>query len=449
MNPDRRRNRWPWRASRLLPDSLLARSFLLIALLLVVSVLAAFQVYRIYERKPLARELAQQAVSVVNLTRAALVNANPSLRTDLLIELNESEGIRVYPVAHHEKLEPLPNDPLFKLVAARVREALGANTRFAFARNGIEGFWVSFYIDVDQYWVMLPRARFEPRFGLGWIAWGAALLALALLGAALIATRLNRPLAALAHGAQRIGRGETPEPLPEEGPRELRTVSAAFNRMTHDLEAIERERAVVLAGISHDLRTPLSRLRLELEMSGAEQAAAESMASDVDEMDAIIGQFLDYARGDSESPSEGDLDALVTELVEHYARRGRHVAFVPGGVPPFAFAAKALRRAIANLIDNALRYAGEPVEIHSRVEAEQAIVEVLDRGPGIPAVQAERLKRPFTRLNAARSGPGGSGLGLAIVDRIAHAHAGRLELRPREGGGLAATLSIARRLSHR
>ncbi|MGH8745310.1 MAG: two-component sensor histidine kinase, partial [Burkholderiales bacterium] len=160
------------------PDSLLARSFLLIALLLVVSVLSAFQLYRLYEREPLSRELAQQAVSVVNLTRAALINADPALRPELLIELNEREGIRVYPVTPDEKLEPLPEDPLFEMVAGRVRRALGAQTRFAFARNGLDGFWVSFPIDVDQFWVMLPRGRFEPSFGIEWLAWGAALLAL-------------------------------------------------------------------------------------------------------------------------------------------------------------------------------------------------------------------------------------------------------------------------------
>ena len=255
------------------PDSLLARSFLLIALLLVVSVLSAFQLYRLYEREPLSRELAQQAVSVVNLTRAALINADPALRPELLIELNEREGIRVYPLTPGEKLEPLPDDPLFRMVAQRVRQSLGAQTRFAFARNGLDGFWVSFPIDVDQFWVMLPRGRFEPSFGIEWLAWGAALLALALLGAGLIATRIARPLAALTRAAARLGRGETPEPLPVEGPRELRTVSAAFNRMTRDLASMERERAMVLAGISHDIRTPLARLRLGLEIAGGERAA--------------------------------------------------------------------------------------------------------------------------------------------------------------------------------
>lgn len=426
------------------PDSLLARSFLLIALLLVVSVLSAFQLYRLYEREPLSRELAQQAVSVVNLTRAALINADPTLRPELLIELNEREGIRVYPVTADEKLEPLPEDPLFKMVAERVRAALGAHTRFAFARNGLEGFWVSFPIDVDQFWVMLPRGRFEPRFGIEWLAWGAALLALALAGAGLIASRIARPLAALTRAAARLGRGETPEPLPVEGPRELRTVSAAFNRMTRDLASMERERAMVLAGISHDIRTPLARLRLGLEIAGGERETAEAMALDIEEIDAVIGQFLAFARGESEEQPEDDLDALLGELAEQYARRGKRVSFEPGGIAPLPFARQALRRAVANLVDNALRYAGEPVEIRTRAASAGALIEVLDRGPGVPPAEAERLKQPFTRLDPSRSGAGGSGLGLAIVERVARAHRGTLELLARDGGGLTARITLGR-----
>ena len=423
--------------------TLLARAFLLIALLLVVSVLASFQIYRVYEREPRARELAQQTVSVVNLTRAALINADPALRRELLIELNESEGIRIYPAIEGEKLQPLPDEPLFGMVAARVREALGARTRFAYARDGVEGFWVSFFIDVDEYWVMLPRERFAPGFGLQWLGWGLALLALALIGAWFIASAIARPLAALTRAARRLGRGETPEPLPAEGPRELRTVAEAFNRMTSDLASIERERAMVLAGISHDLRTPLARLRLGLEILGGERATAEGMVADIDEIDAVIGQFLDFARGENEAQAVRDLDALAAEVVEGYARRGRQVSLERGGVPPLRFAQMALRRAIANLIDNALRYAGEPVLVRTRRERGAALVEVLDRGPGIPAGETERLKRPFTRLDSARGGVGGSGLGLAIVERVARAHGGRLNLLPREGGGLLARLTLA------
>src|SRR6185503_1867583 len=322
---------------------------------------------------------------------------------------------------------------------------LGEQTRFAYARDGEEGFWVSFYIDEDEFWVMLPRERFEPFFGLQWLGWLAAVLVLALAGAYLIASNISRPLFAMRRAAERIGRGQPHEALPEEGVRELRTVSAAINRMASDLQAMERERAMVLAGISHDVRTPLSRLRLALEMSGAPgdemQHSRDAMVADIEEIDAIIGQFLDFARGADEDKAPNDLNEVLTELGEHYARINHKVHVAPGHVPPFRFARMAVRRAIANLVDNALRYAGEPVEVEARAEGAQVIVEVRDQGPGIPAHEAERLKRPFARLDDSRAGPGGSGLGLAIVERIAQAHGGRLDLLQRERG-LAARLTL-------
>lgn len=419
------------------------RSFLLIAALIVVSVAASFQILRVAEREPRARELAQQAVSTVNLTRAALVNADPFRRRELLIELNEREGIRIYPVTNTEGLVPLRAGGRLERVAERVRADLGAQTRFAAARDGMRGFWVSFFIDEDEFWVMLPRERFEPELGLGWLGWGALLLALALLGASLIAATLSRPLRALAGAARRVGQGETPAPLAETGPRELATVSTAFNRMARDLEALERERAMVLAGISHDVRTPLSRLRLALEMSGADAAAAQGMSADIDEMDQVIGQFLEFARGENEVRETQDPVALLHELGEHYAKLGKDVKVAPARIAPFAFARLALRRAISNLIDNALRHAGGPVEVEARMDGGRVIIEVLDRGPGVPAAEAERLKQPFTRLDPARSGRGGAGLGLAIVERVARAHGGQFELTPRPGGGLAARLTLS------
>ena len=420
-----------------------ARSFLLIALLIVTAVLASFQIYRLYEREPRSRELAQQAVSTVNLTRAALVSADPFRRRQLLIDLNEAEGLRVFPSTSSEKLEPLPDEPLFDEIKRRVRLGLGGETRFANARDGEHGFWVSFFIDVDEYWVMLPPERLEPEFGRQWLGWGAALLAIALAGAFLIASMIARPLAALTRASGRLGRGQAHEPLAEKGPRELRGVASAFNRMASDLERIERERAMVLAGISHDLRTPLSRLRLAMEMD-AQASDREAMASDIDEIDAVIGQFLDFARGADEEQEENELNELLDELAGHYRRIHRQVSFRPGRVPPFRFARMAVRRAVANLIDNALRYAGEPVEVGTAMQGDRVIVEVCDRGPGIPADEVERVKRPFTRLEHARSGAGGAGLGLAIVERIARSHRGGLELAPREGGGLVSRLTLLR-----
>ena len=341
--------------------SVFARSFLLIAGLIVTAVLASFQIYLVYEREPRSRELAQQTVSTVNLTRAALVSADPFLRRELLIELNETEGLRVFPATASEKLEPLPEDALLDMVVRKVKETTGADTRFAYSRDGEEGFLVSFFIDEDEFWVMLPRERFELELGLEWLGWGAALLALALAGAWLIASSIARPLAALTRAAARIGRGEAHQPLAEEGPRELRSLGAAFNRMARDLESMERERAMVLAGISHDLRTPLSRMRLALEMSGASndlRGDAAAMVADIEEIDAIIGQFLDFARGVNEQKARQDLGALLAEVAEHYARLGKDISFRKQADLLLPFARMAVRRAVSNLVDNACATAG-------------------------------------------------------------------------------------------
>jgi two-component system osmolarity sensor histidine kinase EnvZ len=243
--------------------------------------------------------------------------------------------------------------------------------------------------------------------------------------------------------AMRLGRGQAHEPLSEQGAREIRTVAAAFNRMARNLEAMERERAMVLAGISHDLRTPLSRLRLALEMSGADAQAIDAMIADIEEIDVIIGQFLDFARGADEQKDEHDVAEVLAELAEHYARIGRDVRLIEHPLKRFRFARMAVRRAVANLIDNALRYAGEPVELEALPRADSIAVEVRDQGPGIPANEVERLKRPFTRLDDSRAGAGGAGLGLAIVERTALAHGGRLELAPRAPRGLIGRLILA------
>ena len=424
------------------PDSLLARSFLLIALLLLLSLGAWFEIYRSYQREPVAREIARQTVSIVNLTRAAIVNADPRLRRELLLDLNESEGIRVDAGAPNEALVPVPREPLFDLVVERVKASLGPRTRLAFARNGIEGFWVSFYIDEDEFWVMLERERLEPDFATQWVGWGIVALLLSLIGAWFIASRISRPLAALTRAAQQVGRGERVEPAPEKGPAEIRMLAAAFNQMSADLATLERDRAMVLAGISHDLRTPLARLRLGLEMVGGDPAMSEGLVADIDEMDKIIGQFLDFAKGESETRTETDLGALIEEICERYAKLGRALVHCKTSPIRMQLAQMAVRRAISNLIDNALRYSGAGVEIQTRQEEGCAVVEVLDRGPGIPATEAERMKRPFTRLEEARSGGGGSGLGLAIVDRVARMHGGTLDLLPRPGGGLVARIML-------
>ncbi len=413
------------------------------AALVVATTAAWFAIFRASEIEPRARQISQNLVSIVNITRTALVNSQPELRRELLSELAEREGIQVYTAEPGEHLAPPADRPVLNLALELARQQLGEGTRFAGEREGKPGLWLSFHIDDDEYWLRIPRERIERQIALRWLGWGALALVLSLLAAYFLVSRLNRPLRALAEGAGAIGKGKMPEPVPESGPEEIATLSHAFNQMSKDLARLDADRALILAGVSHDLRTPLSRLRLGLEMSGADPQLREGMTADIEEMDRTINQFLDFARTDGgEPPQSADLAAIAAEVSEHYRRRGKTIATDFSRVPELPLQVMSMRRVVLNLIDNALRYGEKEVSVAVRAEDGAAVLEVADRGPGIPQSEAERLKQPFTRLEVARSDKGGAGLGLAIVERVVRAHRGGFELLAREGGGLVARIRL-------
>jgi two-component system osmolarity sensor histidine kinase EnvZ len=418
---------------------------LLIALLLSLAHAAWLYIFRASEREPRARQVAQQIVSVVNLTRTALITADPAKRLTLLQDLSQDEGIQVYIGHPGERVAPLGDRPFLRLVEQEIKRHLGADTQLATSRDGIRGAWVSFQIDGDDYWIFLPRSRLERGDPLRWVGWGTVVLALALLGAFLIVARINQPLRQLTRAAVAMGRGRAPPPVPETGPSEISTLARAFNQMADDLKRMDDERALLLAGVSHDLRTPLARIRLGLEMLEGkdEPALKDGLVKDIEDIDAAIGQFLDFARvNDGEAVvADGDLNAIVRDVCARHERASDRVSARLAPLPPLPLRPTSARRMVANLVTNALRHAGPQVEVVTSMEMGRAVVEVLDRGPGIPADRAEQMLRPFTRLDTARSGPG-TGLGLAIVDRIARLHGGEVKLLAREGGGLRARVEL-------
>ncbi|MBI5438855.1 MAG: HAMP domain-containing protein [Nitrosomonadales bacterium] len=426
-----------------LPKTLLARSFLLMVILIVLSLAASVAIFRHVEQEPRTRQMAQLVVSVVNLTRAAVLSAAPEWRSALLFELAESEGLRVQMADPGDVLEALPNHPPeLRMMTEKVRDSLGGNTRFAARRNGVEALWVSFFIGADEFWVALPRERIEHPVSQVLLVWGSVVLALALVGAFLIARQVAHPLKRLAQAAQQVGQGATPQPLPESGSQEIAAVSRAFNQMSADLAANERERALVLAGISHDLRTPLARVRLAAELS-ADESLRDGLAADVEQMDAVIRQFLDYARLDeNETAVSTDVQALLQETAQQFAAQAKSLTLDLSPLPPLAVRPLLLKRAFSNLLDNAVKYGGGEIGVQLRQDGSRVALTVEDRGTGIRAAQREAAKRPFIRLESARSDATGSGLGLAIVERAARLHGGEFHLEDRAGGGLVARLML-------
>lgn len=422
------------------------RTFFLIAGLIAASLIFWYESFRTLERSPRAEQAAQMVASIVNLTRSALIHSDPEKRRSLLIDLAQNEGLRIYSMDPGDQIEPLPDDIFLRMIERQVKSELGPDTRLSLRVNGQEGLWVSFFIDEDGYWVVFDPARLETIPRLQWLNWGLAAVALSLVGAVVISRLINQPLKRLAGAAVALGQGRTPEVLPDRGPREIREANTTFNSMVRELQRIEADRTLLLAGISHDLRTPLTRLRLEIELNALDDATRAAMSADVDQMDAIIGQFLDYARpaGPEEGLEDVDLSALVAATVETVPQGEElliKTAITPGlvvrGHPT------ELKRVLLNLLENARRYGqpaeGGPAQVEVSVsDPAHPTLEVADHGPGVPEEALERLKRPFTRMDTARSQASGAGLGLAIIERIAQRHGASFILANRRGGGLSA-----------
>jgi two-component system osmolarity sensor histidine kinase EnvZ len=431
--------------------SLFWRTLLLVLLLIVASLAAWIQSYRVFERAPRAQNIAQQVVSVVNITRAALFYSDPFVRRDLLADLADDEGIRIYPLEPGDKVVPLSGGALIGMVEKNIVDQLGPGTRVAAQVNGRSGLWVSLSIDEDRYWVFIARNPVARTYGTQWIGWVVVALLLSVLGAVVITRLINRPLAELSRAAADLGSGREPAALPETGPAEIRTVNQSFNRMVADLGKLEADRAVLLAGISHDLRTPLARLRLEFEMADVPQDTREAMIGDLEQIDTIVRQFLDYARKAPQAPAE---TIELAPLVEAAVRRAR-IDALPAAQVDIKVAPDVrvsghrteIDRAIDNLLTNAVRYGRDAsgrldVAVSLARADGMAVIGVADRGPGVPAAEVDRLMRPFERGDTARSGVGGAGLGLPIVERIARMHGGRLRLLANAPNGLRAELAL-------
>ena len=432
--------------------SLFWRTFLLILLLLAASTLAWLQSFRVFEREPRAQQLAQQVISIVDITRSALLYSDPALRLTLLADLADNQGIRIVPLEPTDKVRSFADLPFLQRARERVQQELGPGTRIAADVNGVPGLWISFSIDTDQYWVHIERDPLARDIGTQWIGWALIAAVASLLGAVAITRVVIRPLARLSHAASELGAGRTPEPLPESGPPEIATVNASFNRMVGDLAQTERDRALLLAGVSHDLRTPLTRLRLEVEINDLPSDVRANMIADLEQTDRIVAQFLDYARTEPTTPkTESELSLAVEEAlqasrldrdasvdIERHIERGVRVEALP----------MELSRALANLLTNADRYGRDPqtgrlaLEVRVRAASPMASIEIADRGPGVATERHDQLLRPFVRGDAARSGVAGAGLGLAIVERIARLHGGSFRLLPNSPTGLRARLQL-------
>ena len=435
--------------------SLFWRTFVLMSLLMLCSTLVWLLLFRTQEYEPRVMRNAHQIATVVNLTRNALIHTDAIARVSLLKSLADEENVRLTIREPGDRMQPFGESSLETRLANTLIERLGPGTVVASHVNGERGLWVGFRIEHDSYWLQMDPDRLRPLSNSSWLVWLSLATVLSLVGAAAITARINRPLKQLSHAATLVREGRYRETALDEyvSTPEIREVNIGFNRMAERLAKVEEERQLMLAGISHDLRTPLARLRLEAELSVADIEAQRAMSADIDQLNEIIEKFLGYARPDHTELESVLLGPIISKCIAPY-RSASHMAIevrVPEDLLVMADPVE-LGRVLSNLLENARRYGQSRqdgvshVQIKARTHEGKALLSIRDHGCGVPDEQLAHLTQPFYRGNAARTSATGSGLGLAIVERAIGRMGGKFSVSNHAAGGLMAVIEL--RLGH-
>jgi two-component system, OmpR family, osmolarity sensor histidine kinase EnvZ len=430
--------------------SLFWRTFFLIALLLACGVFAWTQTFRALEFEPRTIQAAQQIASLVKLTRTALLSSDGINRVALIKGISNQESLKLAPREPGDKWEPYETDRISRAIAHELRAQLGPDTLVASSVNGKPGLWIGFLIEKDPYWLQADPTREGPMAWNTIVLWVSIALLATVLGSAAIARLINQPLKELSFAASRIREGEFDSRLDENTlTSEIRQVNMGFNRMARELAKVEQDRAVMLAGISHDLRTPLARLRLEAEMSVQDEEAKHNMALDIDQLDAIIDKFMDYARPGESKLTPVHLSSVVDREMAAFRDTSQIRISSRVAIDTKVMADDTeLGRVLQNLFENARRYGRSTDTGIARVQVSYArtgqwvILTVRDFGQGADPNKLAQLTTPFFRGDAARTAATGAGLGLAIVDKAVQRMGGTFELVNAPDGGLMAHIRL-------
>jgi two-component system osmolarity sensor histidine kinase EnvZ len=427
---------------RHLTRSLFARTALTLALAFIVFQAAAFWVVYRTLIVPVAERSADDLAGLIVLSAQTWVELPPQTRAAFENELARRHGLRLTTAAIGETAEA-PRFAFRKQIEAALSRRVGEPIVLRGVSDTAAA-WLDIPVGGHELHAGFFPARYAVKPPLAAIAVAALGAFLSLLTALFLVRRITVPLARAARAASQVGAGELPEPLPETGPAELAELARRFNIMATEVRELLDNRTTLLAGISHDLRTPMTRLQLNLEMLRDAPSAAriDRAVADLADMNKLITGYLELARTtQSESRVRCDLAAVLEEVA---ADAGLEWS---GAAPCEIEAGRlAVRQILANLIQNALRYGGGTrVELELECTNRLARVSVRDAGAGIPEDQLEKVFRPFYRLEVSRSQTtGGTGLGLAIVRQLAETNGWKVTLQNRPQGGLEATLEIRR-----
>ena len=421
--------------------SLFARTATTLALAFLIFQVSAFWVVYRTLVVPVAERSADDLAGLIVLSAQTWVELPPQTRAAFEKELARRHGLRLTTLDVGEEMRA-PNFPFRSEIEAALSRRMDetielqgvAGSEAAWLKLPVGGFQLRVGFFPDRYAVKLPLAA------VALVIVGALLTLLTTL---FMVRRITVPLARASIAAGQVGAGEVPEPLPETGPAELAELARRFNRMAHEVKALLDNRTTLLAGISHDLRTPMTRLQLNLELlrSSPDPQRIDKAVADLDDINQLISGYLELARSTQVEPRvRFDVNALLQKLAAetNLAWHGTRPHFIYAG--PLT-----VRQILCNLIQNAQRYAeGSAIELKLEHDKLATRISVIDHGPGIPESQLEQVFRPFYRLEGSRSlATGGTGLGLAIVRQLAESNNWKITLNNRPEGGLAAVLEIS------
>jgi two-component system osmolarity sensor histidine kinase EnvZ len=423
---------------RQLIDSLFGRLALLVVTVLLFSHFAGYALYRLEGNQMQTHYAVEEAAFLIDAVRRH-VASSPTLPLPSRVHLVASSSSAVPPM-----LTDRDADTPFAHFRDDLRNQMPPGTQVRLGKLGKPPvLWV--HEPSDHNWIVVPLPPLgSPNALERSVLWLAVIFASAVMAALFAAWRLQQPLRSLASAVARFGRGQPVRPVPERGPHELRQLTHGFNQMVQEVERTENDRAVMLAGVAHDLKTPLARLRLRAEMMD-EAKVRDGVVRDVDSMTHIVEQFLVFAHDDVDRSEAVEVDAQCERVVRSYPTLESGAPGVLTDLkagPGFLLPAATLDRILSNLLDNAHAYGAPPVVVATDRTSAGYTLTVQDNGGGIAAQDLINASRPFVRLDPARGGNGHSGLGLAIVERLVRRAGGEWEIGGHGGRGLRVLMSF-------
>lgn len=425
------------------PRSAFGQTVFLVAALLLINQVVSYVTVSLYVVKP--------TIEQVNLMLAKQVKTvfidwedGIEINDDLSEKFFEITGIDV--MTQREAMrQGLGQTREYPMLSRSMSAQLNGSARVRITQTGPLVYWIE-APQAPGYWVKIPLSGYQEN-NLEFLTFYLSSIGfLSVLGGWLFARHLNRPLKALQQAAVKVGKGDFSTKLEEEGSTEVIEVTRAFNQMSRGIAALENDRRLLMAGVSHDLRTPLTRIRLATEMmSDQDEYLREGIIYDIEDMNGIIDQFIEYLRHHKrEELSCEDINALVGEVVNCELKHQRSITFKSNpSIESIPLSSVAIKRVVTNMIENAIRYSDGDIEVLSYYNSNKkyVVIAVNDNGPGIPESELESVFEPFKQGDAAR-GSEGSGLGLAIIKRIVDMHDGKVKLENRPEGGLSAQIYL-------